>query len=334
MKCTAEAFAARALYYLGYTEKTSNADLESFTANAGFNNYTKFEPEVNAGKNGSFWCQYFVDAVAFESCGYDIQESEELLYMPKAATMTGYTPTAKNYFVSKGRFFAVPKVGDIVYFYINSIGRVGHVGIVTHVNADNKTFEAVEGNTDGSGSRNGGSVALHSYSYKYTGGRNRVNGFGRPAFYAGGYNANVAEGQIYLNDHFGNLIRSAFGELLVIDGDYGTKTRAACLAVWKDYINKEYGTKFSVSNKLFTNVCKRYAAKAFVSFLSAGTLVYVLQIILSAKGFYMGVVDGVAGRATCTAIQEFEAASGIGIDSKDPLKCSAGGEVWFKLFNN
>lgn len=49
-----------------------------------------------------------------------------------------YTPTGKSYFVKKGRWFTVPKRGDIVYFYYSSLGRVGHVAGAVVVEADYK----------------------------------------------------------------------------------------------------------------------------------------------------------------------------------------------------
>ena len=64
---TADAFVAKAVSYLGYLEKKSNSQLDDFTANAGSNNYQKFQKEVGAG-NGDQWCQYFVDAMAYETC--------------------------------------------------------------------------------------------------------------------------------------------------------------------------------------------------------------------------------------------------------------------------
>ena len=80
-----------------------------------------------------------------------------------------YTPTGKSYFTRKGRWFSVPRRGDIVYFYYTSLGRVGHVAAAVVVEADyqNRTFEfvTVEGNTSSgnAGDRNGGCVARHTY---------------------------------------------------------------------------------------------------------------------------------------------------------------------------
>lgn len=100
-----------------------------------------------------------------------------------------YTPTGKSYFVKKGRWFTVPKRGDVVYFYYSSLGRVGHVAGAVVVEADYKKetfkFMTVEGNTSGNaGDRNGGCVAQHTYeaSFDDVGGTKKINGFGRPIY--------------------------------------------------------------------------------------------------------------------------------------------------------
>ena len=73
---TAEQFVAMAISYLGYLEKRSNADLDSKTANAGSNNYQRFQRDVGAG-NGDQWCQYFVDAMALYCCQSSAQTDED-----------------------------------------------------------------------------------------------------------------------------------------------------------------------------------------------------------------------------------------------------------------
>lgn len=102
-----------------------------------------------------------------------------------------YTPTGKDYFVKAGRFSSTPSVGDIVYFYSNSLKRVAHVGIVVDLRKSAYRYEirTVEGNTTSGSdfSRNGGCVALKEYSFKISeiGGTNRINGFGHPIFNSG-----------------------------------------------------------------------------------------------------------------------------------------------------
>ena len=174
---------SKAKYYIGYEEKASNANLEDFHANRGRNNYTKFQPLAGAG-NGDYWCQYFIDGIAVEATG-SIAKAEELLCMPSSKVMSGYTPACAGYFKKANRWYTTPQVGDIVYFYTSSLGRISHVGIVVSVNSAAKTFTTVEGNTSSmTFDRNGGCVGTHVYSYQNVGGRNRVNGFGRPRYSA------------------------------------------------------------------------------------------------------------------------------------------------------
>lgn len=63
-------------YYLGYEEKRSDANLDSFHANAGSNNYQKFERDV-IGCSGDQWCQYYVDAIAIYTCEEKRQKRQE-----------------------------------------------------------------------------------------------------------------------------------------------------------------------------------------------------------------------------------------------------------------
>ena len=69
---TAAEFIEKAKAELGYLEKRSNKDLDSKTANAGSNNFQKFQRDVQAG-NGDQWCQYFVDAIAL----YTVKNKEK-----------------------------------------------------------------------------------------------------------------------------------------------------------------------------------------------------------------------------------------------------------------
>ena len=101
---------------------------------------------------------------------------------------TQYTPSGKALFEKAGSYHKEPRLGDIVYFYSNSMGRVCHVGAVVSVKKEGTryTIEAVEGNTNGGDTfnRNGGCVAKKRYSFALSevGGVNRINGFGTPEF--------------------------------------------------------------------------------------------------------------------------------------------------------
>ena len=100
---------------------------------------------------------------------------------------TAYTPTGKSYFVKAGRWYHVPAAGDLVYFYSQSLGRVSHVGCVidVRVEKDRIMIRTIEGNTSGTAfDRNGGMVAEKRYTVSRNdiGGKNRINGFGRPCY--------------------------------------------------------------------------------------------------------------------------------------------------------
>jgi hypothetical protein len=122
--------AKEALKYVGYLEKKSNAQLESFTANAGYNNYNMFaehaRKETRSGVyvNGVAWCDIFHDDVFIRALG--VTRAKELL-----GGWSAYTPTSKNYLEQIGAekitdYNNVP-VGAIIFFK-NSSG-VCHVGI-------------------------------------------------------------------------------------------------------------------------------------------------------------------------------------------------------------
>lgn len=184
MSCTKYKILSIAANYVGYREKNhESADLESFKADAGDGNFQKFQPLANAG-NGDQWCQYFVDGVAVEATG-SIAAAKELLCQDNSKKyMTGYTPEGASFFKAAGRWFTEPEVGDVIYFYSKSMGRICHTGWVEGVDKKNKTVYTIEGNTntDENFTTNGGCVARHNYSYAKVGAPNRVAGFGRPRY--------------------------------------------------------------------------------------------------------------------------------------------------------
>ena len=140
-----------ALGEVGYLEKQNNSNLYSKTANAGYNNYTKYWAEVLPEWQGQAWCACFVTWVFQKAFGKD-NTKKLLKHYPYV-----YCPTMKNLFTLN----ANPKVGDIVIFYYNN--QFAHTGIVTKVNGD--YFKTVEGNTNNGTTiiPNGGGVCEKSY---------------------------------------------------------------------------------------------------------------------------------------------------------------------------
>ena len=123
----------------------------------------KFPDFYNGKKNGSAWCDEFVDAIFLESFGEE--EALRLLCQPKKSCGAGCKFSAQ-YYKQAGRFFDKPEVGDQIFFYVG--GDINHTGIVTKV--DDKKVYTVEGNS-------GDMVKAHSYNKD---GNKKIAGYGRP----------------------------------------------------------------------------------------------------------------------------------------------------------
>lgn len=218
---------------IGYLEKKSNKDLDSKTANAGSNNYTKYNRDLKAwtgvGYINAQWCQAFVDWCFIKAFG--AEDAKKLLYV-----FTNYTPTGSDAFKKRGRYIkrgkGTPKRGDVIYFYSSSKGRIGHVGIVYKVSG--KTVYTIEGNTSGASSliTNGGGVRKKSYSMSSS----YIDGYGSVDYAAIG--DTVVEG-LHRGDE-GSAVRKMQEALLIwrpdclpewgADGDFGEETEKAVKA--------------------------------------------------------------------------------------------------------
>lgn len=123
----------------------------------------KFPDFYNGKKNGSAWCDEFVDAIFLEAFGEE--EALRLLCQPKKSCGAGCKYSAQ-YYKQAGRFFDKPEVGDQIFFYVG--GDINHTGIVTKV--DDKKVYTTEGNS-------GDMVKDHSYNKE---GNKKIAGYGRP----------------------------------------------------------------------------------------------------------------------------------------------------------
>jgi len=167
---------------VGYLEKETNKNLDSKTANAGDENYTKYARDFdtkytdfyNGKKNGFAWCDIFVDWCFVTAFG--VTKALELLGQPKKSCGAGCTFSAK-YFKNIGCFYTAPKVGDQIFFK-DSKGNPCHTGIVYKVTTD-KVY-TIEGNTSSESGvvANGGTVAKKSYDLN----NSRIYGYGRPKY--------------------------------------------------------------------------------------------------------------------------------------------------------
>lgn len=146
-----DALIATAEAEVGYLEKKSNSQLDDKTANAGYNNYTKYWRDVYPQYQAQAWCAAFVSWCMMKTFGLDVAK-KLLKHWPYV-----YCPTLGNLFTK----YANPQRGDIVIFYRN--GTFAHTGIVTKVEGDK--FYTIEGNTSAGSTvvPNGGGVFAKSY---------------------------------------------------------------------------------------------------------------------------------------------------------------------------
>lgn len=164
---------------VGYLEKKTNSNLDSKTANAGTNNYTKYARDLdsikgfyNGKKNGYAWCDMFVDWCFVKAFG--VERAKELL---NHGTLGAGCTYSAQYYKKNNQWYNSPKIGDQIFFK-NSKGSIIHTGIV--VNFDSKKVYTIEGNTssDPGVVANGGSVNDKSYNLNSS----SIAGYGRPNY--------------------------------------------------------------------------------------------------------------------------------------------------------
>ena len=168
-----------ALAEVGYLEKATNANLDSKTGNAGYNNYTKYARDLanagyyNGNKNGYAWCDVFVDWCFFRAYGKAAGQAAEC----QTGNLGAGCSYSAQYYKGQGRYDKTPKVGDQIFF-LDAAGDINHTGLVYAV--DGSTVYTVEGNTSGASGvvANGGGVCRKSYSRSY----GRIAGYGHPKY--------------------------------------------------------------------------------------------------------------------------------------------------------
>ena len=162
-----------ALGEVGYMEKASDADLDSKTANAGHNNFTKYardlwnaDPHWYQGpKQGYDWCAVFVDWCLYNAAGWDSNYAQAVkFYTGPYGAGCQY---AAEYYKAAGAWYHDPEPGDQVFFGWN--GSYQHTGLVEKV-ADGVVY-TIEGNSNDM-------VRRRSYSTYDT----SILGYGRPKY--------------------------------------------------------------------------------------------------------------------------------------------------------
>lgn len=139
---------------------------------------------------------------------------------------------------------------------------------------------------------------------------------------------NVSKGQQWLNANYSTVVKKCLdGKLLEVDNEYGSKTRLAVVGVWKDVMNRKHGYSFTVGNPNFGNACRDASNKVQAKPGDSGTIVYLIQLILSAKGFYTSKMDGSFGSGTEQAVREYQKSKNLNCDGV------VGGNTFYTLMN-
>jgi hypothetical protein len=180
MAFTAKQLVAIAAAEVGYLEKKSNYNLDSKTANAGGNNWTKYARDLhkagyyNFNKNGYAWCDVFVDWCFYQLCNRDAVAAQKIIY--QTGDLGAGCTFSMGYYKTAKQFFKTPAVGDQIFFGTGTSAT--HTAIVEKITATE--VHTIEGNTreeDGV-IPNGGGVFRKSYALNDP----AILGYGRPKY--------------------------------------------------------------------------------------------------------------------------------------------------------
>ena len=221
---------------IGYLEKKSNAQLNSKTANAGYNNFTKYWRDIYPAYQTEPWCAAFVSWCFMKAFGLTMAK-KLLKHWPYV-----YCPTLGSLFTKN----ANPKVGDIVIFYRS--GEFRHTGLVTKVRGDK--FWTIEGNTSGASGivANGGGVCAKSYyNSKLPGTKFCTPNYSLVTSIVSGNSSTSipttptnTKNYLTVGDK-GDAVKTLqtklnkVGYKLTVDGEYGSATKAAVTSFQKKY---------------------------------------------------------------------------------------------------
>lgn len=262
---------------VGYLEKATNSKLDSFTENAGYNNYTKYWRDIYPEYQGQPWCACFVTWVFVQAFGKD-NAKKLLKHYPYV-----YCPTMQGLFTLNSK----PNVGDIVIFKYGS--EFTHTGLVINVNGD--YFETVEGNTS-SGNKiiaNGGGVCKKGYYNSNLPGTK----FCRPDYSIVEENTIEIKVEKKISTHLRDwqaAYNITYGTNILVDGEDGPQTQ--------DALSKAL-VKFGSKNALVGWVQCRLGCKIDNDF---GNL--TKEAVIKFQKQYGLVADGIVGKNTFKKLLE------------------------------
>lgn len=177
MRLTASMALTEARKWVGYHEKASNDQLDSFSGNAGSNNWNRFARDLDAlgdfyngpkniGPEG-YWCDIWFDDVIYYASGKDKEKTLYVLCQPLKSAGAGCAFSAQ-YYQQAGRWMTTPQPGAQIFFRSGGV-TYGHTGIVEEVKGG--IVYTIEGNS-------ADMVARRSYAITDP----RIVGYGLPRY--------------------------------------------------------------------------------------------------------------------------------------------------------
>lgn len=220
-----------AIEEIGYHEKVSGNNLDNKVApNDGSGNYTKYardldkEPYFNGCKQGYDWCTTFFCWLHWIANGKDSKKTRASLYQPSdhSNNLGAGCVYAVNYYKGANQWFSVPKVGDQIFFNIDSNPDADHTGIVYQI--DGNRVYTIEGNV---------SQQVQRRSYRKN--DSCILGYGRPNYEAQETKPEPTETEVYdmpliEEGDEGDAVK--IWQVICgteIDGEFGPNTRQATI---------------------------------------------------------------------------------------------------------
>nr|DAF80788.1 MAG TPA: PlyB-like endolysin [Bacteriophage sp.] len=291
---------------IGYLEKASNSQLDSKTANAGYNNWTKYARDLdnipgffNGPKNGYPWCASFYCWLFVKSFG--VEQTRKMLYLPVNSLAAG-CDYALGYYKKNGAFYSEPKAGDQIFFS-SSRGGVAHTGLVEKVTAS--TVYTIEGNTSTSAGviANGGGVCRKSYSIGYS----RIIGYGRPKYDVESTPVVQPSNRILTVADIQSWLNKDYAAGLVVDNDFGALTKKAIVKAVQKNLGVGADGVFGVLSKAAWKNIKRG---------SVGEVAKLVQAMLICYGYSCGNcgADGDFGTGSVLALKRFQSVNKLVAD--------------------
>lgn len=253
------------------------------------------------------WYGTFADGVNAEACCcagmmYLFSKLNALNMIPGGKTANCGT-LAVNFY-NAGQLYkpSQVRVGDLVLFSwsgnttsmypLNTLGykSFDHVELVIEVGSS--TIRTI-------GCNNGG-AECDDFQYK-TRSRSNISGCCRPKYRTN--STSVKEVQTWLN--------SAYKSGLIVDGIYGDLTKAALVMGLQTELNKAYNAKLVVDGVFGT---KTRAAVRNISSGARGNYVKVLQGFLMCLGYDTGGLDGIFGVKTTSSVKSYQKTLGLVVD--------------------